>query len=150
MLDPGHADTIAQLFALGDGARFTGTVVRGEQGQVAQLVTARGRWAVKTSFPSNPPELDGEDAAFQTAALAAGVPSPAVVTAASPESVFADVGGEPVRVYGWVDVLDADPTLDPAAVGAAAGAAPSGAVRAVDRPPDAWYSDRSAPPAGTL
>src|SRR6478752_443823 len=116
MLDPGHADTIAHLFALGDGARFTGTVVRGEQGQVAQLATARGLWAVKTSFPSNPPELDGEDAAFQTAALAAGVPSPEVVTAAA-GGVFAEVGGELVRVYGWVDVLDADPTLDPAAVG---------------------------------
>jgi Ser/Thr protein kinase RdoA (MazF antagonist) len=139
MLDPDHAATIAQLFALGDGARFTGAVVRGEQGQVAQLATDHGLWAVKTSFPSNPPELDGEDAAFQTAALATGVPSPAVVTAAAGE-VFADVGGELVRVYGWVEVLDADPTLDPGAVGELLARLHQVPFTG-RRPPAGWYSD---------
>jgi Ser/Thr protein kinase RdoA (MazF antagonist) len=134
-----HASTIAELFALGGGARFTGTVVRGEQGQVAQLASDRGLWAVKTAFPGSPAELDGEDAAFQTAASGAGVPAPPVIEAAG-GSGFAEVSGQPVRVYGWVDVLDADRMLDPAAVGELV--ARLHRVRfAGRRPQDSWYTD---------
>ena len=77
MFSDDDAGRIARAFGLGDGPAFTGTVARGEQGEVAQLETSRGLWAVKTSF--RPPELDGEDGAFQAAAVAAGVPAPAVV-----------------------------------------------------------------------
>lgn len=71
-----RARDIALAFDLGDGARLTGRVERGEQGQVEELVTSRGAFAVKTTFGA--PELDGEDAAFQAAARAAGVPTPEV------------------------------------------------------------------------
>ena len=114
MFSDDDADRIARAFGLGDGAAFTGTVARGEQGQVVQLETSRGLWAVKSSF--RPPELDGEDGAFQAAAAAAGVPAPAVVFAAG-GALFTDVAGLPVRVYGWVDVLPADSGLDPGRVG---------------------------------
>jgi hypothetical protein len=139
MLDPGQAGDVARLFSLGDDARFTGVVVRGEQGQVAQLATARGLWAVKTAFPGNPFEVDGEDAAFQAAAAAAGVPSPAVVVPAA-GGVFAEIGGRPLRVYVWVDVLGPDRTLDPAVVGellARLHLVPF----AGERPQDPWYSE---------
>jgi len=108
------AGRIARAFRLGDGAAFTGTLARGEQGQVVQLETSSGLWAVKTSF--RPPELDGEDGAFQAAAVAAGVPAPIVVFTDGGE-LFAEIRGLPVRVYRWVDVLPADSGLDPGRVG---------------------------------
>jgi hypothetical protein len=131
------ADRIARAFELGDGAVFTGTVARGEQGQVAQLETSGGLWAVKTSF--RPPEMDGEDGAFQAAAVAAGVPAPAVVFTAGGE-LFAEVGGLAVRVYGWVDVLPADSGLDPGRVGRLMAAIHQVPFRG-RRPQDPWYTD---------
>jgi len=131
------ADRIARAFGLGESAVFTGTVARGEQGQVAQLETSRGLWAVKTSF--RPPELDGEDGAFQAAAVAAGVPAPAVVYTAGGE-LFTEVGDLLVRVYGWVDVLPADSGLDPGRVGRL-----MAAIHRVPfcgrRPQDPWYTE---------
>ncbi|MFL6050237.1 MAG: phosphotransferase [Gaiellales bacterium] len=114
MFTDDDAGRIARAFRLGDGAAFTGTLARGEQGQVVQLETSSGLWAVKTSF--RPPELDGEDGAFQAAAVAAGVPAPIVVFTDGGE-LFAEIRGLPVRVYRWVDVLPADSGLDPGRVG---------------------------------
>jgi Phosphotransferase enzyme family len=131
------AGRIARTFGLGDGAAFTGTVARGEQGQVVQLETARGRWAVKTSF--RPSELDGEDGAFQAATAAAGVPAPAVVFTAGGE-LFTDIGGLPARVYGWVDVLPADSGLDPGRVGWLMAGMHQVPFRG-RRPPDPWYTE---------
>ena len=137
MFSHDDAGRIARAFGLGDGAAFTGTVARGEQGQVAQLETSRGVWAVKTSF--RPPELDGEDGAFQAAAVAAGVPAPAVAFTAGGE-LFTDVGGLPVRVYGWVDVLPADSGLDPGRVGRLMAAIHQVPFRG-RRPQDPWYTE---------
>jgi len=131
------AGRIARAFGLGDGAAFTGAVARGEQGQVAQLETSRGLWAVKTSF--RPPELDGEDGAFQAAAVAAGVAAPAVVFTAGRE-LFTDVGGLPVRVYGWVDVLPPDSELEPGRVGRLMAAIHQVPFRG-RRPQDPWYTE---------
>jgi hypothetical protein len=131
------AGRIARAFELGGAAAFTGTGARGEQGQVAQLETSRGLWAVKTSF--QPPELDGEDGAFQAAAVAAGVPAPAVVFTSGGE-LFTEVGGLPVRVYGWVDVLPADSGLDPGQVGRLMAAIHQVPFRG-RRPQDPWYTE---------
>jgi hypothetical protein len=79
MLLPGDVDEVARRYGLGADPRLTGTVERGEQGQVWQLETELGLWAIKTSFELAEEELDGEDAAFQMAAHGAGVPVPAVV-----------------------------------------------------------------------
>jgi Ser/Thr protein kinase RdoA (MazF antagonist) len=137
-------DHVARVFELGAGARLTGTVERGEQGQIWQVETDRGRWAVKLAFGA-PRETDGEDAAFQEAARAAGVPTPEVVRTGAGE-VFADVGGAQVRVYGWVDVHPADRTLDPGAVGRLLAR-----MHRVDfagrRGEDPWYTEPVGAPA---
>jgi Ser/Thr protein kinase RdoA (MazF antagonist) len=133
------AGAIARIFGLGDGAALTGTIARGEQGLVAQLATSRGMWAVKTSFPGTPADLDGEDVAFQTAARAAGVPAPMVGRTVD-GAPWADVGGVPVRLYEWVDVLPTDRSIDPARVGWLM-AAIHGVPFAGRRPQDGWYSE---------
>ena len=137
MFSDDDAGPIARAFGLGEGAAFTGTVARGEQGQVAQLETSRGLWAVKTSF--RPPERDGEDGAFQAAAVAAGVPAPAVMFTDG-GGLFTDIGGLPVRVYGWVDVLAPDSGLDPGRVGQLLAAIHQVPFRG-RRPPDPWYTE---------
>jgi len=135
--DAGRAAAVARAFGLGDDARFTGRVERGEQGRVEQLLTSRGAFAVKTSFGE--PDLDGEDAAFQAAARAEGVPAPDVVRAAG-GTWHADIGGLPVRVHEWVDLLPADRGIDPAEAGRVV-AAIHRTPFAGNRPEDPWYTD---------
>jgi Ser/Thr protein kinase RdoA (MazF antagonist) len=135
---PDDVEEIARAYALGDAAAFTGTVARGEQGQVWQLTTSRGTWAVKTPFEPLA-NADGEDAEFQSAAISVGVPAPAVVRSADGE-VLVDVGGVQVRVYRWVDVLPPDRGLDPVEVGRL-----MAAIHRVPfhgrRPEDPWYTE---------
>ena len=141
--DGGRAADVAHAFDLGDGARFTGRVERGEQGQVEELLTERGAFAVKTSFGE--PALDGEDAAFQAAARAFGVPAPAVLRAAG-GAWHAEIGGLPVRVYEWVDVLPPSREIDPAAAGRIV-AAIHRTPFAGSRPEDPWYTEPVGAPA---
>ncbi len=75
----------------------------------------RGSWAVKEVGDDEAAELL-EGAAFQEAVLAAGIPTPAVRRTRAGE-VIADCGGVRVRLHAWVDLHDADPNLDPVAVG---------------------------------
>jgi hypothetical protein len=142
---PRRAAEIARAFCLGADARFTGRVERGEQGRVEQLLTARGAFAVKTSFGE--PDLDGEDAAFQAAARAEGVPAPEVVRAAG-GAWHAAIGGLPVRVYEWVDLLPVDRGIDPAETGRVV-AAIHRTPFVGSRPEDPWYTDPVGPPPGT-
>jgi hypothetical protein len=135
--EAGRAADVARAFGLGDDARFTGRVERGEQGQVEELVTARGAYAVKTSFGD--PELDGEDADFQAAACAAGVPAPGVLRSAAC-AWHAEIRGLPVRVYEWVDVLPASREIDPAEAGRVVAAIHRTPFAGV-RPEDPWYTD---------
>jgi Phosphotransferase enzyme family len=135
--DARRAADVALAFGLGTGARFTGRVERGEQGQVEELVASHGAFAVKTSFGE--PELDGEDAEFQEAARRAGVPAPKVLRAAG-GAWHAQIDGLPVRVYEWVDVLPPSIEIDPAEAGRT--------VAAIHRTPftggrgeDPWYTD---------
>jgi Phosphotransferase enzyme family len=137
MVATAHAAEIAHAFDLGDDARFTGREERGEQGQVKELATSRGSFAVKTSF--DPPELDAEDAEFQAAAFGHGVPTPAVQRTTA-GTWHAEIGGLPVRVYAWVELLPPDSRSDPAEAGRV--------VAAIHRTPFAgsrqehqWYTD---------
>jgi Phosphotransferase enzyme family len=132
-----RAGDIARVFGLGDDARLTGRVERGEQGSVEELVTSRGAFAVKTSF--DPPELDGEDAEFQAAAYAAGVPAPAVLPTVG-GAWHADIEGLPVRVYEWVEILPPDSTFDPAEAGRVVAAIHRTPFAGV-RPEDPWYTE---------
>ena len=64
---------------------------------------------------------------------------PAVVRAVD-GAVVADVGGDHVRVYEWVDVLPADRRLDPGELGQVL-AAIHAVVVTTDEPVDGWYVD---------
>jgi hypothetical protein len=132
-----RAADISRVFGLGDDARFTGRVERGEQGAVEQLVTSGGAFAVKTSFDQ--PELDGEDAEFQAAACAAGVPAPAVLRTVA-GAWHADVEGLPVRVYEWVEILPPDSMFDPTEAGRVVAAVHRTPFAGV-RPQDRWYTE---------
>jgi hypothetical protein len=110
----------------------------GEVGQVWRLSTSSGTWAEGT-FEAPPAAEVNDDAAFQDVVAATGVSMPPVVRTAGGE-VLADVGSATVRVYGWVDLLERDPWLDPATVG--------GIVASIHRvsyhgenPVDPWYTD---------
>lgn len=115
MLDARGAVEVAGRYSLGASPVLSGPVARGEFGQVWRLETSLGAWAVKEAL--RPPETDDiEDVEYQEAARANGVPTPSIVRTTEGE-VFADLGTARVRVYGWVDLLDRDPHVDPAAVG---------------------------------
>jgi aminoglycoside phosphotransferase (APT) family kinase protein len=139
MLSVDDAGTLAAALDLGPGARLTGPVARGEQGQVWRLTTDLGVWAVKEPFEVPPADEVDEAAAFQEAACAVGVPAPTVVRRAD-GAVFADVGSASVRIFGWVDLLERDAFVDPEAVGWLA-AAIHQVPFAGRLPVDGWYAD---------
>jgi len=108
-------------------------------GDVWQLRTPEGRWALKAPFETCTEEEVSAGAAFQEAARAAGVPTPEI-RRTSEGSVFTTVDGAQVRLYEWVDLREADPLLDPALVGQAVAG-----IHRVRLPPlgrvDGWYSE---------
>jgi Ser/Thr protein kinase RdoA (MazF antagonist) len=116
VLSPGDAEPVAARFGLGRGAVMSGPVARGELGQVWCIDTPRGRWAVKEPFDAPSPDEADDDARYQEAVRAAGVPMPATVRTVDGD-IVADVGSAIVRVYEWVDLQPLDRRLDPVAVG---------------------------------
>ncbi len=111
------ATGLARSFGLPGRATLSGgPVARGKQGEMWRLETDEGTWAVKVPFDPDADKDHATLAAFQEAAFAHGVPTPEIRR--TPEgAVFADLGGPPVRLYRWVDLLDVDLHLDPALVG---------------------------------
>jgi Ser/Thr protein kinase RdoA (MazF antagonist) len=113
------AQSVADAFRLGRAESLSEPVARGELGQVRRLVTDQGTWAVKESLKDVD---DGgvhafeRSGAFQLACWEAGVPTPEPRPAAG-GSMTAEVGGELLRAYGWVDLHDPDTGLDPVEVG---------------------------------
>jgi len=98
------ADEIAAAFGLGRGAILTGVTARGEQGRISELRTATGRYAVKETFDPFS-DAEAEDvAAFQEAAIRAGVPAPPVVRTGHGAVQATLTDGRTVRVYGWVEL----------------------------------------------
>ena len=107
-----------RTYSLGDEAVISGPVARGEVGQVWKLTTDAGVFAIKEPF-ERPDLVEVEDdAAFQDLVAATGLSMPPVIRTVEGR-VLADIGSACVRVYGWVDLLGPDRTLDPVAVGAA-------------------------------
>lgn len=117
MLGPHHATRIAAAYGLGGGARLYGPVDRGRRGEVWQLTTNNGRYAVKAPYERTAPLAAARDAAYQDKVRAAGVPMPAVVRTPQ-DQVLVDIDDQQVRVYEWVDMLEPERNLDPVAVGA--------------------------------
>ena len=116
VLSLGDAERVAVRYGLGDDAVIVGPVARGELGQVWRIDTSQGRWAVKEPFDAPRADETEDDARYQEAVRAAGVPIPALVRTVDGD-VVADVGSAVVRVYEWVDLQPLDRRIDPAAVG---------------------------------
>ena len=114
-----HVPCILEAFDLGSSGRLSsGPVASGRLGSIWRLDTERGSWAVKQVGDASDDEVAEllEGAAFQEAVLAAGISTPAVRRTRA-RAVIADCGGVRIRLHGWVDLHDADPSLDPAEVG---------------------------------
>jgi hypothetical protein len=108
---------LADAFGLGRAHSLSDPVARGELGEIRRLETERGAYAVKHELEPWDDPGDAERAgAFHRAAKEAGVPTPEPMTTTT-GGFTADVDGEPVRVYAWVDLDDPDTGLDPGAVG---------------------------------
>jgi Ser/Thr protein kinase RdoA (MazF antagonist) len=110
---------ILEAFDLGSWGRLSGgPVASGRLGSIWRLDTERGSWAVKQVGDAGADEVAEllEGAAFQEAVLAAGISTPAVRRTRARE-VIVDCRGVRVRLHSWVDLHDADPSLDPAEVG---------------------------------
>ena len=112
------AAQVADRFDLGPDARPEVEAARGEQGQVRRVVTARGTFAVKESFDAVDEVEAQRSAEFQVACHDAGVPCPRPLPDVEGR-YLAEIEGTPIRVQTWVDVVDADPLLDPRLVGQA-------------------------------
>jgi GrpB-like predicted nucleotidyltransferase (UPF0157 family) len=114
--DAARVACILEAFDLGSEGRLSdGPVASGRLGSIWRLDTERGSWAVKQVGDDGVAELL-EGAAFQEAALAAGIPTPAERRTMAGE-VIGDCGGVRVRLHAWVDLHHPDPNLDPVAVG---------------------------------
>ena len=103
-------------------------------------MTLAGTWAVKLLYEDQDPAEAHADAVYQELVRHAAVPMPAVRRTVEGEILCA-LDGRWVRVYEWVDVLQPDPRLDPASVGALVAAIHGVRSLARARPVHPWYTD---------
>jgi Ser/Thr protein kinase RdoA (MazF antagonist) len=141
-LHSGHVPAILASFDLGpDGRLSDRPVARGRLGAIWRLDTDHGAWAVKEEDELTDDDLPEivEGAAFQEAAVGAGVRAPGIRRTRDGE-LFAAVGDTHVRVQAWVDLDPPSIDVDPAAVGRLVAALHrvefAGSVGA-----HAWYSE---------
>ena len=117
--DDDDVPAILTAFGLGSWGRLSdGPVASGRLGSIWRLDTEHGSWAIKQVGDIADEEVAEllEGAAFQEAALAAGVPTPPVRRTRAGEHI-ADCGGVRVRLHAWVDLYEPDVSLDPLDVG---------------------------------
>jgi hypothetical protein len=118
-LSPVDAPEVAFVCGLGRAITLSGPVARGELGEIRQLVTDRGSWAVKQDLdPLSPADVARAEAsaAFHHRCWEAGIPTPEPLPTRTGHFV-AELGGEHVRAYSWVDLVDPDTSPDPGPVG---------------------------------
>src|SRR5262245_62070130 len=115
-----HAQTVAHAFGLGRAASLSDPVARGELGEIRRLVTDRGTFAIKQALTSSSVDESETSTAYHRVCWESGVPTPEPLRAMT-GCFTAQVDGEQVRAYVWVELADPDPTLDPAAVGTLVG-----------------------------
>ena len=111
-------------FGLSEPARLSdGPVASGRLGSIWRLDTADGSWAVKQVATNASADeiaelLDG--AAFQEAAVGAGIPAPAIRRSTAGR-IVADLGGIRVRINAWVALQPPAMDLDPVELGRVVG-----------------------------
>lgn len=119
LADADLSDLLA-AFDLSAPARLSdGPVASGRLGSIWRLDTADGSWAVKQVAANAAADdvaglVDG--AAFQEAAVAAGIPAPPVRRSMRGQ-IIADLGRVRVRLHAWVDLEPAALDLDPVDLG---------------------------------
>ncbi len=145
MLDGTLGAAVASAYGLAGPATLVGPVARGQQGLVWRLETPDGTFAVKDPLEPMDAADAAADAAFQDAALAAGVPLPRVVRDMS-GNVLAEVEGHQVRVYDWIDVGAPDRSLDPSEVGRVVALVHRVRIPVVE-PMHPWYTTPVGPDA---
>ncbi len=133
MVEPADVRALLGPFGLGPGVLSPTPVALGRMGAVWRLDVEGGSWAVKTNTNGDTEAAAGPSAGFHEAAVATGVPAPALRRTGD-GNVLARAGDLTVRVLEWVDLEPADPSLDPALVG--------GLLAALHHVPDGpWSAD---------
>ena len=110
------AQEVADAFGLGRASSLSEPVARGELGEIRRLDTEQGGFAVKQEFEAWDVAEAETSTSYHRACWEAGVPTPEPLRTTAGAFV-AVVGGEQVRAYSWVDLLDEDTGLDPVEVG---------------------------------
>jgi Ser/Thr protein kinase RdoA (MazF antagonist) len=113
------ADEVSEAFGLGAAHSLSEPVARGELGEIRRLQTEHGTFAVKQAIE----RLDADElarvqvgAAYQRACWEAGIPTPEPIQ--TPSGRFtAEIAGEHLMAYSWVDLEEPDRGLDPASLG---------------------------------
>ena len=119
-LSEDHVPGLLAAFDLGSWGQLSdGPFARGRLGAIWRLDSETGSWAVKQVGETSEDELAQilEGAAFQEAALAAGVPTPGVRRTPSGD-LIAPIDEVCVRLHAWVDLEDPNFDLDPVQLGA--------------------------------
>jgi Ser/Thr protein kinase RdoA (MazF antagonist) len=135
----------AAAFGLGRVLAEPVVAARGEMGRIWRLEATTGTWALKEVFRPEPDAAERAllDAAFQEAALAAGVPLPRPILARDGR-VLIEVGPadrrRSVRVYGWVDLRGREAVVPISDVGAILGRLHGLAIPDT-RPIDPWFRE---------
>src|SRR5262245_21467123 len=111
-----HAQSVADAFGLGRATSLSDPVARGELGEIRRLETDHGSFAVKQDVESWSIDEAETSTTYHRVCWEAGIPTPEPLRATTGR-FMARVDDELVRVYGWAELADPDPTLDPAAVG---------------------------------
>jgi Ser/Thr protein kinase RdoA (MazF antagonist) len=113
------ADEVSEAFGLGAARSLSEPVARGELGEIRRLQTERGTFAVKQAIePLHADELARLQvgAAYHRACWEAGIPAPEPIR--TPSGPFtAEIAGEHLLAYSWVDLEEPETGLDPASVG---------------------------------
>lgn len=142
MLPPDTVAAVLDAFALGSGTVSPEPAAYGRVGEIWRLEATSGTWALKTE--ANPVSEAGSapSVRFHEAAVAAGLPAPAVRRTRNGR-IVAQVAGRGWRVLEWVDMSPADPALDPVAVGrllAELHGMPGARCRGFDGEIDPWFT----------
>src|SRR4051794_10368932 len=113
------AQEVSDAFCLGPARSLSEPVARGELGEIRRLEIERGTFAVKQDL--EPRDADDvlrreSGAAYHRVCWEAGILTPEPIR--TPSGPFtAEIAGEQLLAYSWVDLEEPDTGLDPALVG---------------------------------